>query len=47
MTDQELEDALQSLAITGLDETAAELVALAHERGARDNVTVGFLALHA
>ena len=31
----------------GLDEKAAELVALAHERGAPDNVTVGFLALHA
>jgi protein phosphatase len=47
MTDQELEDTLQGLAITGLDEKAAELVALAHERGAPDNVTVGFLALHA
>ena len=47
MTDQELEDALQGPAITGLDEKAAELVALAHERGAPDNVTVGFLALHA
>ena len=34
-------------AIPGLDETAAELVAPAHERGAPDNVTVGFLALHA
>ena len=47
MTDQELEDALQGPAITGLDEKAADLVALAHERGALDNVTVGFLALHA
>ncbi len=47
MPDQELEDALQVPAITGLDEKAADLVALAHERGALDNVTVGFLALHA
>ncbi|MCH7889952.1 MAG: serine/threonine-protein phosphatase [Gemmatimonadetes bacterium] len=47
MTDDELEDALQGLAVTGLDEKAAELVALAHERGAPDNVTVGFLAVEA
>jgi serine/threonine protein phosphatase PrpC len=46
VTDDELEDALQSLVVTGLDEKSAELVALAHERGAPDNVTVGFLALH-
>ena len=45
VTDDELEDTLQSLAVTGLDEKSAELVALAHERGAPDNVTVGFLAL--
>ncbi len=46
ITDDELEDALQGLAVRGLDEKSAELVALAHERGAPDNVTVGFLALH-
>ena len=46
VTDDELEDTLQSLVVTGLDEKSAELVALAHERGAPDNVTVGFLALH-
>ncbi len=45
MTDGELEDTLQGLAVTGLDEKSAELVALAHERGAPDNVTVGFLAV--
>jgi serine/threonine protein phosphatase PrpC len=45
MTDDELEDTLQGLAVTGLDEKSAELVALAHERGAPDNVTVGFLAV--
>ncbi len=47
MTDDEIEDALQGLAVSNLDEKSAELVALAHERGAPDNVTVGFLALHA
>ena len=47
MTDDELEDALQGLAVSNLDEKSAELVALTHERGAPDNVTVGFLALHA
>ena len=46
MTDHEIEEALQGLAITNLDEKSAELVALAHERGAPDNVTLGFLALH-
>ncbi len=46
MTDDEIEDALQGLAVTNLDEKSAKLVALAHERGAPDNVTVGFLALH-
>ena len=45
MTDDELEDALQGLAITGLDEKSAELVAIAHERGASDNVTVCLLAV--
>ena len=45
VTDDELEDALQGLAVTNLDEKSAELVALAHERGAPDNVTVGFLAV--
>ena len=45
MTDDELEDALQSVAITGLDEKSAELVAIAHERGAPDNVTLCFLAV--
>ena len=45
MTDDELEDALQGLAVTGLDEKSAELVAIAHERGAPDNVTVAFLAV--
>ena len=45
MTDDEIEDALQDLSVTGLDEKSTELVALAHERGAPDNVTVGFLAV--
>ena len=45
MTDDELEDALQGLAITGLDEKSAELVAIAYERGAPDNVTLCFLAV--
>ena len=45
MTDDELEDALQGLAIRGLDEKSAELVAIAHERGAPDNVTLCFLAV--
>ena len=45
MTDDELEDALHGLAIHGLDEKSAELVAIAHERGAPDNVTLGFLAV--
>jgi serine/threonine protein phosphatase PrpC len=45
MTDDELEDALQGLAITELGEKSAELVALAHERGAPDNVTLCFLAV--
>ena len=46
MTDDEIEDALQGLAVTNLDEKSAELVAIAHDRGAPDNVTLGFLALH-
>ena len=45
MTDDELEDALQGLAVTDLDKKSAELVAVAHERGAPDNVMVGFLAV--
>ncbi len=45
MTDDELEDALQGLTITELDEKSAELVAIAHERGAPDNVTLCFLAV--
>ena len=45
MSDDELEDALQGLAITGLDEKSAELVAIAYERGASDNVTLAFLAV--
>ena len=45
MTDDEIEDALHGLAVTGLDEKTAELVALAHERGAPDNVTLCFLAV--
>ncbi len=45
VTDNELEAALQGLEGHGLDEKSAELVALAHERGAPDNVTVGFLAV--
>ena len=46
MTDDELEDALQGVAVSNLEEKSSELVSLAHERGAPDNVTVGFLALH-
>ena len=45
MSDEELEGALQDLAIGELDEKSAELVAIAHERGAPDNVTVCFLAV--
>lgn len=45
VTDGELEAALQGLTSAGLDEKSAELVALAHERGAPDNVTLGFLAI--
>ena len=47
MTDAELEAALQDLTVDGLDDATASLIAEAHERGAPDNVTVGFLALHA
>ena len=46
MTDDELEDALQGVTVGNLEEKSSELVSLAHERGAPDNVTVGFLALH-
>jgi serine/threonine protein phosphatase PrpC len=45
VTDSELEAALQGLTSAGLDEKSAELVALAHERGAPDNVTLGFLVI--
>ena len=45
VTDDELEEALHGLGVTGLDEKNAELVALAHERGAPDNVTLCFLAV--
>jgi serine/threonine protein phosphatase PrpC len=45
MTDDELQDSLQGLTITGLDEKSDELVAIAHERGAPDNVTLCFLAV--
>jgi protein phosphatase len=45
MSDEELGDTLQDLAIGSLDEKSAELVAVAHERGAPDNVTVCFLAV--
>lgn len=45
MTDEEIEAALQGLTISGLDEKSAELVAIAHERGAPDNVTLCFLAV--
>ena len=45
MSDEELEDALQDLAISGLDEKSAELLAIAHKRGAPDNVTLCFLAV--
>ena len=44
MSDDELEDALQDLAVSDLDEKSAELVAIAHEFGAPDNVTLCFLA---
>ena len=45
MSDDELEDALQDLAASDLDNKSAELVAIAHERGAPDNVTLCFLAV--
>ena len=45
MSDEELEDALQDLAVGDLDPKSAELVAIAHERGAPDNVTLCFLAV--
>ncbi len=45
MTDDELEDAMHGLAVSGLDKKNAELVAIAHERGAPDNVTLCFLAV--
>ena len=45
MSDEELEDALQDLAVSDLEKKSAELVAIAHERGAPDNVTLCFLAV--
>ena len=45
MTDDEIEATLQGLTVAGLDEKSAELVAIAHERGAPDNVTLCFLAV--
>jgi serine/threonine protein phosphatase PrpC len=45
VTDSELGVALQGMAGNDLDEKSAELIALAHERGAPDNVTLGFLAI--
>jgi protein phosphatase len=45
VTDEELQDLLQDLVVTGLDQKSAQLVALAHERGAPDNVTLCFLAV--
>jgi serine/threonine protein phosphatase PrpC len=39
------EDALQDLAVGDLSKKSAELVAIAHERGAPDNVTLCFLAV--
>ena len=45
MSDEELEDALQDLVFTDLDKKSVDLVALAHGRGATDNVTLCFLAM--
>ena len=45
MSDEELEDALQDLAVSDLEKKSAEFVAIAHERGAPDNVTLCFLAV--
>jgi protein phosphatase len=45
MSDEEPQDALQDLAVSDLDKKSAELVAIAHERGAPDNVTLCFLAV--
>jgi len=43
--DDELEGLLQGLTSDGLEDKTAELIEMAHKRGAPDNVTVGFLAL--
>ena len=43
--DDELEGLLQGLTSDGLQDKTAELIEVAHTRGAPDNVTVGFLAL--
>jgi len=45
MDDEEMEDALEDLAVGDLDKKSAGLVAIAHERGAPDNVTLCFLAV--
>ena len=45
MSDDELEGTLKDLAASDLDEKSAELVAIAHELGAPDNVTLCFLAV--
>jgi len=45
LPDGELEGLLQGLTPAELDGKTAELLGLAHERGAPDNVTVGFLAV--
>ena len=45
MGDEEMEDALQDLAVGDLDKKSAEFVAIAHKRGAPDNVTLCFLAI--
>jgi len=46
VTDAELEEAQQNLTLGGLEDATASLTAEANERGAPDNMTVGFLALH-
>ncbi len=45
ISDEELQDVLQDVVVSDLDEKSAELVAIAHERGAPDNVTLCFLAV--
>lgn len=45
ISDEELEDALKGVTAVDLEEAAANLLAVAHERGAPDNVTLGLLAI--